>query len=91
MLNSKNCDGVQRSPKGVCTPTGEETSAAVVPVAIGRGVVSVHVARPRSAAIVEVATAPNGTDSIGVNEVGVVRHKTSGTAYRKPAQKSLHI
>ena len=62
-------------------------SAAVVPVAIGGGVVSVHVARPRVRTVVEVAPAANGANRVRVDEVGVVRHKTGGTAYHKPAQE----
>ena len=43
----------------------------VVPIRVRGGVVRVDVARTIVATIVHVATAANGTHSVGINEVGV--------------------
>lgn len=51
----------------------------VVPVRVRGRVVRVDVARTSVGTIVHVATAANGTNHVGINEVGVKEHFTKCT------------
>ena len=56
--------------QGVMTGVRINKARPVVPIPVGGGVVRVDVARTIVATIVHVATAANGTHSVGINEVG---------------------